>query len=964
MADLSLGKIQAALASATNEVTVAAANLNFDFTLVKFEAPPEYQPLSTNLTKRRKDNAEHGDIHVTARRLSALFEGVCPGTPNLIKAYGRRVSEISEAAKRIPSNDKSGMFEEYLGIDATSIWAAATSSQSGSAIQIHLLACLLARMWSHAEAVSIWDRIVTSRRHEIAGNFQNGTNVPFAALAAATQQEIRLSSLQTWDTSARSWLKTADFFRNQQQTQFSLIWKNLSLPVNNETDPYRSVMVAWSSAVQIMDKVIGGAPYDVHDGAILLAISSWHIYPDLLVFGGRAIKSPTTEVLMMDDLVAEGGVLSLGLSRPDKSYIGDSGNEKAGVSWSIPLDRLKYYGRSVRRTRTLLRDGHRLTLHDLLLVNLGAILGKWRVSRKDREYYIAFIIKLVSFAKTRKRSSSRGNDAPVDWMDMLLEPALSRMQVLEKADFLLDLGSRRRSFIEKHVPDDSHRRTDWPENFGLCDVNVLQSILTGDAANASFLLHIYHQNFRNIPDAVIVGISEERTRQPGILQFWVTEPLGAFLRDRRPNIEVKHIELSQGYSYTLKGLPDELRLADDVVHHILVGDPRFAAIYYVKDSTQNASIPQDRRSRPWNLSDVLWCLESNYILQSRLKTFLEGDHISHCRSHLCFLGAISELFSGEMMEGSSISSRVLDRPLLKPWKERRALYTWTPDDNLQATYLRNWAIPRLNRNQVVTVLCYLETGCVGIQSMPDSTLNRIFGFAVDDSMLVTSELLRDPYVDTETAAGQALSKFSRLLGNVGKPGLTLFSTPSDLMIADRDPGAWKTATFAKFDGNLINCFQQTSIHLKMLEWTQPFHDDEAVGQLTVEVHLIEAVVSVHDRGVWLGDIDIPSSLSKGMEVPSNCMPSLHGSEGTGAYADDLVVALDTWDEVLDCPQDGFTIIRSQGNWIARLAIIGMLAHHKAVFERVFVCQRSLNPCWHCTIGRLRGQMSGREVVIL
>ncbi|KAI0452633.1 hypothetical protein F5B21DRAFT_506166 [Xylaria acuta] len=933
MADLSLGKIQAALASATNEVTVAAANLNFDFTLVKFEAPPEYQTLSTNLTKRRKDNAEHGDIHVTARRLSALFEGVCPGTPNLIKAYGRRVSEISEAAKRIPSNDKSGMFEEYLGIDATSIWAAATSSQSGSAIQIHLLACLLARMWSHAEAVSIWDRIVTSRRHEIAGNFQNGTNVPFAALAAATQQEIWLRSLQTWDTSARSWLKTADFFKNQQQTQFSLIWKNLSLPVNNETDPYRSVMAAWSSAVQIMDKAIGGAPYDVHDGAILLAISSWHIYPDLLVFGGQAIKSPTTEVLMMDDLVAEGGVLSLGLSRPDKSYISGSGNEKAGVSWSIPLDRLKHYGRSVRRTRTLLRDGHRLSLHDLLLVNLGAILGKWHVSRKDREYYIAFIIKLVSFAKTQERSSSIGNDTPLDWMDMLLKPALSRMQVLEKADFLLDLGSRRQNFIEKHMPDDSHRRTDWPEVFGLCDVNVLQSILTGDAANASFLLHIYHQNFRNVPDAVIVGISEERTPQPGILQFWVTEPLSAFLRDRSPNIEVQHRELSQGFSYTLKSLPDELILADNVVYHILVGDPHFAAIY-VKDSTRNVSIPQSRGSRPWNLSDVLWCLKSNYILQSRLKTFLEGDHISHCRSHLSFLGAISELFSGEVMEGSSISSRVLDRPLLKPWRERRALYPWTPDDSVLAMDLHDWAVPQLNRNQVVTALCYLETGCVGIQTMPDSTLNRIFGFAVDDSMLVKSELLRDPCLDTETAAGQVLSKFSRLLGNVGKPGLTLFSTPSDLMIADRDPGAWKMATFAQFDGRLIDCFQQTSIHLKMLEWTQPFHDDEAVGQLTVEAHLVEAVVSVHDRGVWLGDIDIPSSVSIAMAVPSDCTQSRHGSEGTGAHDDGLAVALDTWDEVLDCPQDDLTIIRSQGNWIARLAIIGMLAHHKAVFVEI------------------------------
>lgn len=62
MSDFALGKIQAALASATNEVTVAAANLNFDFSLMKFEAPSEYKPLSNILTSRRKTEAEGGQM--------------------------------------------------------------------------------------------------------------------------------------------------------------------------------------------------------------------------------------------------------------------------------------------------------------------------------------------------------------------------------------------------------------------------------------------------------------------------------------------------------------------------------------------------------------------------------------------------------------------------------------------------------------------------------------------------------------------------------------------------------------------------------------------------------------------------------------------------------------------------------------------------------------------------------------
>lgn len=38
-----VGRLQAALASVTNEVTLAAANIDFDFSIVKFEAPKEFR---------------------------------------------------------------------------------------------------------------------------------------------------------------------------------------------------------------------------------------------------------------------------------------------------------------------------------------------------------------------------------------------------------------------------------------------------------------------------------------------------------------------------------------------------------------------------------------------------------------------------------------------------------------------------------------------------------------------------------------------------------------------------------------------------------------------------------------------------------------------------------------------------------------------------------------------------------
>lgn len=136
---MSISKITASLASAHNENTLALANVNFDFSLFKVEAPTEYQALGASLSNKRRTEAEAGTQHITARKLGALFDQILPVTPNLSKAYGRRVSEISSDKTVSPRGTKSdGVFTSYVGADGTTIWAAATSGQA--AISVHLLA--------------------------------------------------------------------------------------------------------------------------------------------------------------------------------------------------------------------------------------------------------------------------------------------------------------------------------------------------------------------------------------------------------------------------------------------------------------------------------------------------------------------------------------------------------------------------------------------------------------------------------------------------------------------------------------------------------------------------------------------------------------------------------------------------------------------------------------------------------
>src|ERR1700722_1725491 len=140
----SLGRIANSVLSGVNENTFTLANLNFDFSLVTLQAPAEYSAIGRALAPDRRQNAEHGKSHKTARKLGALFERLIPQAPKLFDAYGRRASEIMETpGVNPPGTDQHGPFAAFVGADGTSIWAAATSG--GASIAIHLLACLLAR---------------------------------------------------------------------------------------------------------------------------------------------------------------------------------------------------------------------------------------------------------------------------------------------------------------------------------------------------------------------------------------------------------------------------------------------------------------------------------------------------------------------------------------------------------------------------------------------------------------------------------------------------------------------------------------------------------------------------------------------------------------------------------------------------------------------------------------------------
>ncbi|KAL8686088.1 MAG: hypothetical protein Q9218_007355 [Villophora microphyllina] len=381
----SISKLIPSIASGSVEIAPALANLNFDFALWKVAAPKEFEGVGSALSASRREEAEGGMLHTIARKLGALFERKIPPTPGLTKAYGTRASEVAQALSLDDRGRKNyGVFASRAGPDATSLWAAATSGTS--AISVHLLACLLARIWDAPEAISIWVEVVKRRKEEVIAKFDE-TDIAHLATFSAAQQDLPRAHIAEWDDSARAWLRIADTVKNKQQKQLMLILDNVQVPVNGRTDTYDSVMEAWTSSLIQMEALVQGISQQARSGEILLALSSWHLFPDLTV-----VTPSLAHVRQNDPVFGSGGMLTIGLHPPI--------SQGSGVHWSLPLAYLRHYGKPVVSARSISSGSRsRLSLQELLQATLGSLLQSWGAAGKDTSRALRWISSIYHMLK-------------------------------------------------------------------------------------------------------------------------------------------------------------------------------------------------------------------------------------------------------------------------------------------------------------------------------------------------------------------------------------------------------------------------------------------------------------------------------------------------------------------------------------------------------------------------------------
>ncbi|KAL6693077.1 hypothetical protein J3F84DRAFT_381488 [Trichoderma pleuroticola] len=1066
--------IIARLAAVSHEVTVAAANLNFDFTLIKVEAPKEYSGVNDSLTEVRRENAENGALHRTARKLGALFDGIPPPAEHLLAAYGNRVSEICQKAKINPQDrERHGIFARYCGTDSSSLWAAATSGTN--AIAVHLLACMLAEAFTGPESVALWWQLIEMRKAEIGATTKDATSIEDIAKALACKQEFSRDELASWDNSARSWVQTANKKTKEQRSKALHYTDKAGLAVNKNSDPYHSVMLAWKDAMSSMDSLIMGVPQKVRNGAILLAIRSWHLYPDLCVL------SHGPEVISQNDgLIPKSGIITVDLEHPDDTA--------GSISWSLPLSYLRYYGDPVIINQTLSVTSNRISMDQFRFVLLGCVISTWSTFTNSVDTSLDLLITLMKAFRWPERSTSYPGNLrrrmhemvkKTSWLGQILTAAedLSSGSEIERATArkLMEYGRRYGQFL-------CHKKEHPTPFFGLSYITSLFSLIEDSEARIGCLRRYAKSLGLSNSNCVIRYFDspdhpEFATIEP-IDEHFGSKELGGYIRQSSPPSKLgRHLrwmpvksssapcsckgicgesaytsiststrkfrfgrtknnqpalpcpciqtggcsinchDKQAGHSYDCLLLPLRERIEQIeqlgegcLPVHMMTGSLAFGSGENFLDTFIKLSQEQNDPSYSAKFVTLKFCIgdgQSAEILSigssmtkispdpdPRKRQF--GPESSHMSYHFpvdivkeafevypCNYDQLIEWFTTHISIRHSVYTKVLracasalemygrlpdatvdptivskmtlaDAPWIFPSAKESQLPalspSWSPSlwSTSPVRTLSSSPVRTLSRPEAFACITMFECG----QLLDVAHFREVFAITSNDAIFVATPLLADPHdVPIET-------EIKRVLGNIGKPGVSLLVPPPEPRIREINTDEWNLLNHDRFSGEVENSFPKTSMHLSFTQYQQGL-----LGQTKNEHHidnnmvLHEALVQIFDSSTWVGDLDVLSALNSPLisRVHCNCSGEGHSSLNTLQQSFRMII-VDSWEELLTPPLDpAISVVRTAGNWIGRLAAVGIsirMGRLTVVLPR--------NKCWMCTRNHISNLNEPRE----
>jgi hypothetical protein len=160
---------------------------------------------------------------------------------------------------------------------------------------------------------------------------------------------------------------------------------------------------------------------------------------------------------------------------------------------------------------------------------------------------------------------------------------------------------------------------------------------------------------------------------------------------------------------------------------------------------------------------------------------------------------------------------------------------------------------------------------------------------------------------------------------------------------------FRVVRHAKYDFKREDNFKETTLHLSFIDWKLPLDTGTSSwGNISKDVHYVESVVSVHDRGVWVADIDLLNDCNKLWRLESCSCKDQEKQASQGTSKSMRLTSIDCWDEPLDAPS-GIGVFRVRGNWAARLAaasILGRRSNFEATYDSSVIVGPTF-PCLRC-----------------
>jgi hypothetical protein len=351
-------------------------------------------------------------------------------------------------------------------------------------------------------------------------------------------------------------------------------------------------------------------------------------------------------------------------------------------------------------------------------------------------------------------------------------------------------------------------------------------------------------------------------------------------------------------------------------------------------------------------------------LRESIKVMTHSLGFRNYASSLLALGFIEQIYKG--LGDATITPSIIKSPLhAAKWLGIGEAHTYKE--------LVKHPEMELSREETFSCICYLETGL----NLGPKVFEKVIAISSEDSIYVAGGLLCDPI------ELRRKSLVKRLIGNFGKPGLALLVAPPNPLCRQPSPEDWKLINHDIYDNGAVeNTFNSTTLHLSFTGWSMQIDsaaNTSESGLVDKEAEIYEALVSVHERGKWVADLDILTATSKSCFDPEHEFYYKVGCDHDRSFVKPIeklsnntpdiqidvtepLLTIKSWEEFMDFLQhpNGPVLVMSYRNWTVRLAIASLAVMRKM---RVFVNNGFCYDCYEELRASRKAEFSIRSIFI-